>query len=80
MAAPGDNLSVGVVRGLTRRPSALKMGQGKTMLKLGGPSQESVTAGLAEARKAEQARATRTKKLDGPSTVEEAGQLMTQKI
>ena len=79
--APGDNLNVGVVHGMTRRPSALKMGQGKSMLKLGGPSQESVTAGLAEARKAEQARVRPSKKVGGdPATVEETGKLMTQKI
>ena len=57
------------------------MGQGKSMLKLGGPSQESVTAGLAEARKAEQARVRPSKKVGGdPATVEETGKLMTQKI
>ena len=51
------------------------------MLKLGGPSQESVTAGLAEARKAEQARVRPSKKVGGdPATVEETGKLMTQKI
>ena len=50
-------------------------------LKLGGPSQESVTAGLAEARKAEQARVRPSKKVGGdPATVEETGKLMTQKI